>query len=226
MVDLGLELLEGIQDRKGRSIVRRNPRAAVTWFRQAAERGDCWAAGSLGYAYDVGLGVRRDVKQAVHWYRQAAIGGNSSAMSNLATVYRDRGKLTQAFKWWRLAATAKDGDSAVDVGYCYQYGIGVRRDPGKAKRMYRSAMKSRDISGYGRESAMYHFAVEVLDEGRASVAIPHLKRATADGDFPEATEVLNQIERGAPVIPCRCRRFIRKTLLGHAKARFIPGELE
>jgi TPR repeat protein len=72
MTDLGLNLFEGIQDRKGRSIVRRNPRAAVAWFLRAANRGDRTAASSLGYACDVGLGTKRNVAQAIRWYRRAA----------------------------------------------------------------------------------------------------------------------------------------------------------
>jgi TPR repeat protein len=115
MTDLGLNLLEGIQDRNGRSIVRRNPRAAVLWFRQAADRGDHTAASSLGYAYDVGLGTRRNVAHAVRWYRRAARSGDSGAMSNLATVYRDAGKAGLAFRWWKRAADLHDGDAALDI---------------------------------------------------------------------------------------------------------------
>jgi TPR repeat protein len=99
MTDLGLNLFEGIQDRRGRSIVRRNPRAAVAWFRQAANRGDSTAASSLGYAYNVGLGTKRNVAQAIRWYRRAARSGNSTATYNLATVYRDAGKPVLAFQW-------------------------------------------------------------------------------------------------------------------------------
>ena len=32
-----------------------------------------------------------------------------------------------------------DADAAVDMGYCYQYGIGTRRDPVRAKRMFKRA---------------------------------------------------------------------------------------
>jgi uncharacterized protein len=163
MTDLGLNLLEGIQDRKGRSIVRRNPRAAVTWFRKAANRGDRTAASSLGYAYDVGLGTKRNVAQAKRWYQRAARSGDSTATSNLATVYRDAGKARLAFQWWKRAADMRDGDAAVDVGYCYQYGIGTRKNAADAKRMFRRAIASRDISQYGREEAMYHLAVQFID---------------------------------------------------------------
>ena len=116
MTALGLNLLEGIQDPNGRSIVRRNPRAAVAWFRQAADRGDHTAATSLGYAYDVGLGTRRNVAHAFRWYRRAARSGDSGAMSNWVPVYRDESKAGLALQWWQRAAYLHGGFGAVDVG--------------------------------------------------------------------------------------------------------------
>jgi TPR repeat protein len=104
VTELGLTFLEGIQDRKGQSIVRRNPRAAVTLLRQAAAGDDSSAASSLAYAYDIGLGTKPNVKEAIRWYRRAARDGSSTAASNLATVYRDAGKARLAFQWWMRAA--------------------------------------------------------------------------------------------------------------------------
>jgi TPR repeat protein len=224
MTNLGLDLLEGIQNRKGRSIVRRNPRAAIAYFRKAAARGDSTAATSLGYAYDVGIGTKRNVAQAMRWYRQAARSGESMAMYNLGTVYRDAGKSVRAFQWWQRAAVMRDGDAAVDVGYCYQYGIGTRKNPANAKRMFRRAIASRDISQYGREEAMYHLAVQFIDEGKRQSALPLLKRAAADDDgYPEAASVINQLNTGSDYVPCRCRRFINKQLRGHAKCSLHAG---
>jgi TPR repeat protein len=216
MTDLGLNLFDGIQDRRGRSLVRRNPRAAVTWFRRAANRGDGTAASSLGYAYDAGLGTKRNVSQAIRWYRRAARSGNSIAASNLATVYRDAGKADLAFQWWKRAADMRDRDAAVDVGYCYQYGIGTRKNAANAKRMFRRAITSREISQWGREEAMYHLAIQFIDEGKKRLAFPLLKRATADDDFPEAASVLNQLISESDYVLCRCKRFINKQLRGHA----------
>jgi TPR repeat protein len=110
-----------------------------------------------------------------------------------------------------------DGNAAVDVGYCYQYGIGIRRSAADAKRMYRRAVESQDITEHGREAAMYHLAIQFLDEGKKSLAIPLLERAGADNDFPEAASVLTQIETEADYVPCRCRRFIKKAARGHTK---------
>ena len=215
--DLGLNLLEGIQDKQGRTVVRRNPLKAFRLLHQAALMGDVMAASSVGYAYDRGLGTKRDVRQALHWYRRAADMGSPTAATNTATIYRDARKFRLAFQWWKRSAEMNDDDAAVDAGYCYLYRIGVRRSPVLARRMLKRASASRDISEYGREEALYLRALDFIDNGKTRLATPLLARASADGDFPEAASVLKQIRSGAAVVPCRCRRHIHKHLPGHAK---------
>jgi TPR repeat protein len=107
ITELGLTLADGIQDRNGRCLVRRNSPYSVRLFRRAAESGDPTAAGALGYAYDVGQGIRRDKDLALKWYRRAVRSGNTVAASNIATVFRDRGNLRRAHEWcygpWKSA---------------------------------------------------------------------------------------------------------------------------
>jgi len=215
--DLGLTLAEGIQGRKGRSLVRRNSAYAVRLFRRAAESGDPTAAGALGYAYDVGRGIRRDEARALEWYRRAAHMGDTGAVANIATVYRDRGNLRLAHRWVLRAAEMGDGDAAVTAGYGYLYGIGVRRDVASARRMFRRALLSRNISAWGREEALYNLAIAHIDNGSGRHrAIPLLMRANKDGDYPEAALLLAQIRAQGELKPCRCRRHLKKDLRGHA----------
>jgi TPR repeat protein len=115
-----------------------------------------------------------------------------------------------------------DGDAMVDAGYCYQYGIGVRKNIAVARRLYRRAIPVRDISMWGREEAFYHLAVSYLDADKPKLALPLLKRAAKDGDYPEAAAVFRQLDAKEAVEPCRCRRFIRKSLRGHAECAVHP----
>lgn len=111
--DLGLTLLDGIQDRQGRSLVRRNPAYAVRLLQRAAENGDTAAAASLGYAYGVGKGVRRDCVLAMKWDRRAAKQGEPIAVANLAAEYRRQGSLRLAHRWLLRATEIGDGDAAL-----------------------------------------------------------------------------------------------------------------
>jgi TPR repeat protein len=221
MSDLGMWLQEGSQDRKGRSILRSNPAYAFRLLKAAAEGGYKEAAASLGYAYDVGLGTMRNKRQAVRWYTVDYRNGHSGGAANLATVYRDFGDLRGAFGWWMRAAALDDGD-AVDAGYCYQYGIGTRRNVASARRLYRRAIAARDISMRDREEALYQLGVSYVDAGKPILAMPLLKRAARDGDYPEAAAVLRQLAAEEVVEACRCRRFIIKTLRGHAVCAIHP----
>jgi TPR repeat protein len=216
MTELAITINDGIRDANGRILVRRNAPYAFRLLHRAAESGDENAAGSLGHAYDIGQGTKRNVAQAIHWYRRAARSGDSTATSNLATVYRDAGRARLAFQWWKRAADMGDGDAAVDVGYCYQYGLGTRKSRANAKGLFRRAIASKDITQYGREAAMYHLALQFIDEGKPNLASPLLKGAAADDDYSEAASVLDQLKSNSDYIPCRCRRFIDKTLRGHA----------
>jgi TPR repeat protein len=161
--------------------------------------------------------ARKRLSMLIRWYRRAVRGGSSTAASNLATIHRDAGNFRLAFQWWKRSEEMRDGAAAVDVGYCYQYGIGTRKDAANAKRMFRRAIASRNISQYAREEAMYHLAVQFIDEGKLRLALPLLKQASADDDFPEAASLVNQIKTKSDYVPCRCKRFINKKLRGHTK---------
>jgi hypothetical protein len=110
-----------------------------------------------------------------------------------------------------------DGAAAVDAGYDYLYGVGIRRDVSIARRLFRRTLRSRYTSIYGREEALYNLAVAYVDAGTPVRAIPLLQRANTDGDYPEAASLLAQIRAGSALRPCRCRRHINKHLHGQAK---------
>lgn len=217
MCELGICLQDGLQDKRGRAILRRNPTAGFRLFLRAAEDGDRTGAYLLGHSYDVGLGTTPNKQLALRWYHRAARDGDSLAAINMATVYRDDRKFRLMFQWYMRAVGMGDGDAAVSVGYCYQYGIGTRRNLLLARHMFRRAQTSSDISELGREEAMYHLAVSFVDAGKIQLALPLLVRAAADDDYPEALSLLNQIRSKSEILPCRCRRSIYKHLPGHAR---------
>ncbi len=153
--------------------------------------------------------------------KAAARAGDQIARDNIPVAYRDLGKLRLAFAWSKRLASEGDGDAALDVGYAYQYGIGVRRNPRLAGAAYRQAIRARRITDYGREEAMYHFAVLLLDEGlapgRRGRAASLLARANQDGDFPAAALLARQLAESVQLAPCRCRRGFSRDIKGQAR---------
>lgn len=141
-------------------------------------------------------------------------------MDNLAAAYRALGRRRLAFKWWQRCACGRDGDAWLEVGYCFHYGLGVRRDLARAASAYRCAARSPWTTEYGREEALYHCAVAELDRGGArasSRAVTLLRAAARDGDYPQAGELLQQLERRSALTTCRCRRGLRPSLGGRAQ---------
>ncbi len=202
--------------------MRRNPPYAVRLLQSTAEGGDSTTAPILAYAYDVGHGIRRDVGLAIQWYPRALRKGEFMAAANLATIYRDHGNLRFSHQWHLRATKTGDGDAAVDAGYDYLYGIGVRKDLRSARRMLQHALRSTFITQMGREEALYHLAVAEIDNGSPPLAVPLLRKANKDGDYPEAASLLTQIRSKATPIPCRCRRTLNKNLRGHANCLQHP----
>lgn len=187
----------------------------------AARRGNSSVFLNLGVSYDCGRGVRQSEANALLWYRRALHSGDhaSAAATNIATVYRDRGNRRRAFFWWNRAAAFGDGDALVDVGYCLQYGLGVRRNLRLAAQAFCSAKRSRFTSAWGWEEAYYHLAILQLDRSDSAAArrltADLLANASADGDYPEAAAALESLCADRPVEPCRCRRGLSVKSLGH-----------
>jgi hypothetical protein len=136
-------------------------------------------------------------------------------LSNVAILYRDLGNYPRAYHWWRKAAAGGDGDSFVDVGYCLQYGIGVRANPESAKEAYEGAIVSYYIAEYTAEEARYHLALLSVDHfGSAGTrrAVALLREAARDQDYPEAAYLLQALTTGTAQRACRCRRGLRKKI--------------
>jgi TPR repeat protein len=147
--------------------------------------------------------------------------GSSIASNNIAATYRELGNRRRAFHWWRRTAGPNYGDAWLEVGYCLQYGVGTRRDPDAAIKAYRKAVDSDRVTttAFGEEEAQYHLAVAILDRGAAR-NLPEVRqllaRAAADGDYPQAKDLLEQLAEGQPLTMCRCRRRLARHLGGKA----------
>ena len=169
----------------------------------------------LGHHYLQFMTTHERETQYIRKWRPKAARGDCTAMSNVAAAYRILENFRLAARWYRQAAEKGDGDAYTDWGYCLQHGIGVPKDLRTAVRAYRAAIDSKWITDYGREEAMYHLAVLLL--GRQSVsarraAVKLLRAASADGDYPQAEDLLWMAESADLRHICMCRRHLRPRL--------------
>jgi uncharacterized protein len=92
--------------------------AAASWYSKAAEHGDAFAQGQLGFLYANGLGVTQDHAAAASWYRKAANQGRANTQASLGLMYVFGLGVPQdyvtAHMWFDLAAARGNRDAVRD----------------------------------------------------------------------------------------------------------------
>jgi TPR repeat protein len=118
-------------------------KAALTYYRQAADAGYADAQSNLGYMYENGRGVTKDYAEAVSWYRKAADQGHAYAQFSLGYMYENGYGVTkdnaEAVSWYRKAAAQGHASAQYNLGIMYEYGDGVTKDNAEAVSWYRKA---------------------------------------------------------------------------------------
>lgn len=130
-----------------------NLNLAFELFSQCAAEGSDSCMLDLGYFYDEGIGTDIDKQQAMRWYKKAYRLGSSAAASNIAILYREKGRLNYTAQWFKRAARLEDGDAEVELAKLYMTGQGVRKSLTVAKDHLEQALASEFITPAGREEA-------------------------------------------------------------------------
>jgi TPR repeat protein len=139
--------------------------------------------------------------------------GDTTAAANIGAAYRILGRYRLAFHWWCKGAEHGDGDAFVDIGYCYQHGLGVRRNKRASEQAYRAAMATESTTEGSREEAMYHLAVLLRSGPKVSEEVVKLLiQASQDGDYPQAAQLLKSGRERSVDVPFVCRRELRKKI--------------
>jgi TPR repeat protein len=115
---------------------------AVRWYRAAAEQDDARAMALLGMHLRTGRGVARNEAEALQWLRKAAERKNVGAQNALALGYRNAKDYRQAAYWFGEAARQGSAFAKLHLALLYDDGLGVARDPGRARALYNEAAAS------------------------------------------------------------------------------------
>jgi uncharacterized protein len=135
---------------------------AFQLFSKCAQENESGCMLNLGYFYDEGVGIRKSKSQAMHWYRLAVRAGDMAAASNVAILYREKGRYRLSFQWFRRSARMGDGDAEVALAKALAAGAGVRRSIAAARGALRRAVTSKCITPTGREEAVSLLAATKL----------------------------------------------------------------
>jgi TPR repeat protein len=126
---------------------------AFELFSCAAEAGDVSCQLDLGYFFDRGLHVKKDNKKAMHWYYQAYRQGDAGAANNIATLHRECGRTGRMIWWFRRAVAMGDHDALLELGKCYEAGIGLPKSPRQATLCYHRVLASDQVTQLSQERA-------------------------------------------------------------------------
>lgn len=131
---------------------------AAQWLRPWAEKGFVEAQYRLGMLYENGHGVAANLEDAKKWYRAAGAQGHARARHRLEALEgkpaQDSGG-TVALKWYRDLAEQGDAAAQYNLGFMYETGFSVTKDPGKAARWYEPAAEKKHVLAQLRLGLMY-----------------------------------------------------------------------
>jgi TPR repeat protein len=155
----------GVMYDAGRGVAP-DPQKAAFWYARAAAKGFARAEYNLAMMYEAGSGVPRNPARAIQLYIKAANHGISAARTHLVAlgqtvtgIGHDTGdtamlefqraqqilltrgvaEAAHAVELFQRAAEQHNSLAEYDLGYCYEYGIGVPRDLVQAYAWYRRA---------------------------------------------------------------------------------------
>ncbi len=142
---------------------------AAVWYEKAAEQGIYEAQMKIAAIYKTGEGVPRSRTKALIWYGQASQLASFEAMCEVAKLHKELNwsGSDPARAKDQFAALIKDGyaPAYLELAEMYESGIGMKANPRKAMRLYKSCAK---IKGFTFAAAvtdsMYHLG-RCLHEG-------------------------------------------------------------
>ena len=162
-----------------------------------AKKGDAKAQNEVGAMYYKGQYVKQDYEEALQWWARAAKQGEVKAIGNMGVCYRlGHGIAQDSLKSIQLyAKSIKDGNKAlfeqniklaenndvfasVLLGYCYQKGVGTKKDGNKMVGYFKKAANLNSVDAQ-RELALCYLNAQHPEE-----AIVWFKRGADNGDLP------------------------------------------
>jgi len=128
----------------------RSRRNALHWLRRAVSLGERGAVYAL--ADQLSVGSEASAAEGLRLLRNAARQGDAAAAQNLAIVHSERGNPRRCVFWLKKTEELGDPDW-FHLAIAYAAGYGCRRDPEKARRLFRKCISSAHEFPINREES-------------------------------------------------------------------------
>lgn len=138
-------------------LIKKDPKEALYWFKQAASQNDRAAQMYCAAAYMYGYGVKRNPNMARRYYIAAAKQGSAIAQNTLAEYFlasRNSHNRKLGLIWLDKAVGQGDPKALVLQGELYAQGKHVKKDIVQAKQLFEKAMKAGSIQAIYRMGKM------------------------------------------------------------------------
>ncbi|CAI2164471.1 8381_t:CDS:2 [Funneliformis geosporum] len=115
---------------------------AFKYYKESEKNGSNIGRYYLAKCYQFGIGTRKDHAMMFELYQLAAENENSAAQNDLGLLYERKIKernLKKAFYWYNKAAKNGNVVAQYNLGRCFQYGIGNKKDEIKAFINYKKS---------------------------------------------------------------------------------------
>lgn len=141
--------LEGQVD-AARNLEKTEPMTAFALTRALAEQGSLRAMAQLAQQHHNGTGTRVNLPEAEMWYRRVAdrAWGDAKvlAIHNLGWLYEEQGNRARALALFQQGAELRYPPSVCHLGYIFWRGLGVEKDPVKARALFEQAVAAGNLA--------------------------------------------------------------------------------
>lgn len=182
----------------------RNLRMGVAYFMEASMKNNLFAMLNMAKIYQEGLGIDKNLEKARDLYNKAYAAGYTDAMvlcgdSYWETFAGSQPDYNQALACYQKAFLRRCPYAAYRLGWLYNEGLGVERDPQKAWEYYQQAVSMQYADAMTDVGLFYRDGI--LVEKDYIKALDYLNKAAAKGNIRAMYELYQMYLKGEGVTP-------------------------
>lgn len=182
----------------------RNLRMGVAYFMEASMKNNLFAMLNMAKIYQKGLGIDKNLEKARDLYNKAYAAGYTDAMVLCGDSYWEafagnQPDYNQALACYQKAYLRRCPYAAYRLGWLYNEGLGVERDPQKAWEYYQQAVSMQYADAMTDVGIFYRDGI--LVERDYVKALEYLNKAAAKGNIRAMYELYQMYLKGEGVTP-------------------------